>query len=324
MNNIYLSIITPVYNEEENIGILYDEITQSVKRYKDYEIIFVNDGSTDGSLNLLKSLSDKDKRVKIINFRKNFGQSAAISAGFDYCKGKFVITLDSDLQNDPADIPIIVEKLEQGYDIVNGWRKNRKDKFITRKIPSFFGNKLISFITKVKLHDYGCTLRGFKREVVKNLKLYGEMHRYIPAIASRIGIKSIEIPVNHRERRFGKSKYGLGRTFRVILDLISIKYLLSFSHRPLQIFGGTGFFMMFLGFVSGIYLTYVKFVEKQAIQGRPLLFFTLLMVFLGFQLITLGLIAEMLTRIYHEGLNKNIYSIRELIGFENEDSDDST
>lgn len=324
MNNIYLSIIAPVYNEEENIGILYDEITQSVKRYKEYEIIFVNDGSTDGSLNLLKKLSQKDKRVKIINFRKNFGQSAAISAGFDFCKGKFVITLDSDLQNDPADIPIIVEKLEQGYDIVNGWRKDRKDKFITRKIPSFFGNKLISFITKVKLHDYGCTLRGFKREVVKNLKLYGEMHRYIPAIASRIGIKSIEIPVNHRERRFGKSKYGLGRTFRVILDLISIKYLLSFSHRPLQIFGGTGFFMMFLGFVSGIYLTYVKFVEKQAIQGRPLLFFTLLMVFLGFQLITLGLIAEMLTRIYHEGLNKNIYSIRELIGFENEDSDDST
>lgn len=324
MNNIYLSIITPVYNEEENIEILYKEITQSVNRFKDYEIIFINDGSTDGSLDILKSLSNKDKRVKIINFRKNFGQSAAISAGFDYCEGKYVITLDSDLQNDPADIPLIVEKLEQGYDIVNGWRKNRKDKFITRKIPSFFGNKLISFITKVKLHDYGCTLRGFKKEVVKNLKLYGEMHRYIPAIASRMGIKSIEIPVNHRERMFGKSKYGLGRTFRVILDLISIKYLLSFSHRPLQIFGGTGFFMMFLGFVSGTYLTYIKFVEKQAIQGRPLLFFTLLMVFLGFQLITLGLIAEMLTRIYHEGLNKNIYSVRELIGFEDEDSNDST
>ncbi len=323
MNNIFLSVVIPVYNEEQNLEILYNEITEAVKRYKNYEIIFVNDGSTDNSLEVLKNLHNKDKNVKIVNFRKNFGQSAAISAGFDYCKGKYVITLDSDLQNDPADIPKIIEKLERNYDIVNGWRKDRKDKFITRKIPSYFGNKLISFITKVKLHDYGCTLRGFKMDVVKNLKLYGEMHRYIPAIASRMGIKSIEIPVNHRERRFGKSKYGLGRTFRVILDLISIKYLLSYSHRPLQIFGGTGFFMMFLGFISGLYLTYVKFFEKQAIQGRPLLFFTLLMIFLGFQLITLGLIAEMLTRVYHEGLNKNIYAVREAIGFDNENINDS-
>jgi glycosyltransferase involved in cell wall biosynthesis len=266
-------------------------------------------------------LHRKDKRVKILNFRKNFGQSAAMSAGFNFSKGEVIITLDADLQNDPADIPQIIDKLIEGYDIVNGWRKKRKDKLFTRKIPSFLGNKLISFITKVKLHDYGCTLRGFKREVVQNLKLYGELHRYIPAIASRIGIKSIEIPVNHRERKYGHSKYGLGRTMRVILDLISIKYLLSFSHRPLQIFGSLGLLMMMLGFVSGLYLSYVKYFLNQT-ANRPLLFFTVLAIFVGFQMITLGLLAEMLARIYHEGFNKDSYVLRDRIGFSNEDIDD--
>ena len=323
MDEITLSIVIPVYNEEENVGLLYKELIASVEgKYKDLEIIFVNDGSHDRSLETLMELNRKDNRVKVINFRKNFGQSAAISAGFDYCSGDVVVTLDADLQNDPADIPMVVSKVLEGYDIVNGWRKDRKDKFITRKIPSFFGNKLISFITKVKLHDYGCTLRGFTRDVVKNLTLYGEMHRYIPAIASRIGIKSIEIPVNHRERKYGTSKYGLGRTFRVVVDLISIKYLLSFSHRPLQIFGGIGIFMMTLGFGSGLYLTFLKFVMKEGITGRPLLFFTVLLIFLGFQLITLGLIAEMLSRIYHEGLNKNVYAIRSTVGFNDENLDD--
>lgn len=321
--DIFLSLVIPIYNEEENIDPLYSEILSGVKgKYRDLEIIFINDGSADSSFQKLKNLNKKDKQVKIINFRKNFGQSNAISAGFDYCRGDIIVTLDGDLQNDPADIPRVVEKVLEGYDIVNGWRKKRKDKLITKKIPSFFGNKLISFITKVKLHDYGCTLRGFKKEVVKSLTLYGEMHRYIPAIASKMGIKSTEIPVNHRPRQFGKSKYGLTRTFRVILDLISIKYLLSFSHRPLQIFGGLGLIMMMAGFISGVYLTYVKFIEKQAIGGRPLLFFTVLAIFLGFQLITLGLIAEMLTRIYHEGLNKNVYSVREFIGFADEDIND--
>jgi len=323
--DIILSIVIPIFNEEENIEILFQEILKSVQGiYKDFEVIFINDGSTDGSLYQLKTLNKKDKRFKVISFRKNFGQSTAISAGFDYCSGDIVVTLDGDLQNDPADIPSVVEKVIEGYDIVNGWRKNRKDKLITKKIPSFFGNKLVSFITKVKLHDYGCTLRGFKREVVKNLTLYGEMHRYIPAIASRMGIKSTEIAVNHRPRQFGKSKYGLSRTFRVVLDLISIKYLLSFSHRPLQIFGGLGLIMMLTGFISGLYLTYIKFFEKQPIGGRPLLFFTVLAIFLGVQLITLGLIAEMLTRVYHEGLNKNVYSIREFIGFSDENINDRT
>lgn len=317
MKEICLSIIIPVFNEEENIDPLYEEIIAAVEgRYRDFEIIFINDGSSDGSLQKIKSLNQKDPRIKAISFRKNFGQSAAISSGFDLCRGDIVVTLDGDLQNDPADIPQVVDKVLAGYDIVNGWRKNRQDKFFSRKIPSFLGNKLISFITKVKLHDYGCTLRGFTREVVKSLKLYGEMHRYIPAIASRIGIKSVEIHVNHRPRKFGKSKYGLSRTFRVVLDLISIKYLLSFSHRPLQIFGGIGLLMMTTGFGIGLYLAYVRFVRLEGIAGRPLLFFTVLLIFLGFQLITLGLIAEMLSRVYHEGLNKHVYSIREIVGFE--------
>lgn len=323
MKNIFLSAVIPIYNEEDNIDPLYSEIITAIEgKYKDFEVIFINDGSHDRSFYKLKELHKKDRRVKIINFRKNFGQSTAISAGFDYCKGDIVITLDGDLQNVPADIPFIVDKVIDGYDIVNGWRKHRKDNLITKKIPSFFGNKLISIITKVKLHDYGCTIRGFKREVVKNLKLYGEMHRYIPAIASRMGIRSTEVPVNHRERKFGKSKYGLSRTFRVVLDLISLKFLLSFSHRPLQIFGGLGMLMMGSGFLTGIYLTYVKYFLREPIAGRPLLFFTVLAIFLGFQLITLGLIAEMLTRIYHEGLNKNVYVVRNFIGFDDEDLND--
>ena len=317
-----LSIVIPVYDEEENVPLLYNEIKKVLDGFIErYEIIFINDGSSDRSFEELMALRNKDNSVKIINFRKNFGQSAAMSAGFSLSGGDYVITLDADLQNDPADIPQVFEKLEEGYDIVNGWRKKRKDS-LTKKIPSFFGNKLVSFITKVKLHDYGCTLRGFKKDVVKNLKLYGEMHRYIPAIASRIGIRSIEIPVNHRERKFGKSKYGLGRTFRVILDLISIKYLLSFSYRPLQIFGSMGMFMMSAGFLTGLYITYEKyFLGKSA--DRPLLTFTVLVLFLGFQMITLGLIAEMLTRVYHEGLDKNVYTIRETYGFDDENINDS-
>ena len=323
MKKTLVSIVIPVFNEAENVGLLHGEIAAAVKdRSEDYEIIFIDDGSSDGSLAELKKMRAGDPRVKIIHFRKNFGQSAAISAGFAHCRGQVVIAMDADLQNDPADIPLLVDKVGEGFDIVNGWRRDRHDKWLTRRVPSFFGNKLISWITGVKLNDYGCTLRGFRSDVVKNMKLYGEMHRYIPAIASRMGIRSTEVAVNHRSRRFGKSKYGLSRTFRVVLDLISIKFLLAYSHRPLQIFGGAGLLMILAGMFSGAYLTFTKFVLGQGIAGRPLLFFTLLMVFLGFQAISLGLLAEMLSRIYHEGLDKNEYSIRELIGFENENIDD--
>jgi len=323
MKKTLVSIVIPVFNEAENVGLLHGEIAAAVQgRPEDYEIIFVDDGSSDDSLAVLKDIRSRDPRVKIIQFRKNFGQSAAISAGFEHCRGEVVVAMDADLQNDPADIPRLVDRVEEGFDIVNGWRKDRHDRWLTRKVPSFFGNKLISWITGVRQHDYGCTLRGFRSDVVKNLKLYGEMHRYIPAIASRMGIRSTEIVVNHRERKFGRSKYGLGRTFRVILDLISIKFLLAYSHRPLQVFGGAGLLMFLAGLVSGLFLTYTKFVLHQGIAGRPLLFFTLLMFFLGFQAISLGLLAEMLSRIYHEGLDKNEYSIRETIGLDDEDIDD--
>lgn len=321
--DIVLSVVIPIFNEEKNVPILHREIVEAIDgRFKDFEIIFINDGSSDNSLLKLKELYQKDPRAKTINFRRNFGQSTAISAGFDYCCGDIVVTLDGDLQNDPADIPMIVDKLLEGYDMVNGWRKNRKDKFFSKKLPSYFGNKLVSWITKVKLHDYGCSLRAFTRDVAKNLTLYGEMHRYVPAIASRMGIRSVEVPVNHRERQFGKSNYGLSRTFRVVLDLISLKYLLTFSSRPLQIFGGLGMLMMGAGFFMGLYLTYVKYILNQAIGGRPLLFVTVLSIFLGFQMITIGLIAEMLTRVYHEGLQKHVYSIRDLIGIEDESIND--
>jgi glycosyltransferase involved in cell wall biosynthesis len=323
MKKTLVSIVIPVFNEAENVELLHGEIAAAVKdRAEAYEIIFIDDGSSDGSLAELKKLRAGDPRVKIVQFRKNFGQSAAISAGFELCRGEVVIAMDADLQNDPADIPRLVDKVEEGFDIVNGWRRDRHDKWLTRKVPSYFGNKLISWITGTRLHDYGCTLRGFNREVVKNLKLYGEMHRYIPAIASRMGIRSTEIPVNHRARKFGRSKYGLGRTFRVVIDLISLKFLLAYSHRPLQIFGGVGLLMIVTGLGCGSYLTYAKFVLNQGIAGRPLLFFTLLMIFLGFQAISLGLLAEMLSRIYHEGFDKNEYAIRELIGFADEDIDD--
>lgn len=319
-----LSVIMPVYNEEENIRPLYRELVNTLSpHFGDYEIIFINDGSTDNSWKKLQEVAAGDSHVKLIHFRKNFGQSSAIAAGFDFCRGEYVVTLDADLQNDPADILTMLTHLREGYDIVNGWRRDRKDRFFTKRLPSFFGNKLISFITKVKLHDYGCALRGFKRTVVKNLKLYGEMHRYLPAIASKMGVRSIEIPVNHRARQHGRSKYGIGRTFRVIFDLISIKYFLSYSHKPLQIFGAVGLGLMGLGFISGLVLTYSKFVLLQPISGRPLLFLTILLLSLGFQIITLGIIAEMLSRIYHEGLNKSAYSIRETRGFpKNEDIDD--
>ncbi len=325
MKNIKVSVVAPVYNEEDNVGQLFTEIISSTQNhFKEVEVVLVNDGSKDSSLKKMLEIRKKDNRLKVIDLRRNYGQTPATAAGFSLCTGDVVVTLDSDLQNDPVEIPRLVSKLIEGdYDIVNGWRKERKDKFLTRKLPSFLGNKLVSWITGVKLHDYGCALRAFKSDVVKNLTLYGEMHRYLPAIASTYGIKSVEIPVKHRPRIAGKSKYGLSRTFKVIIDLISLKYLLSFSSRPLLIFGSLGLFLSMCGFLSGVYLTYLKYFLNQGIWGRPLLFFTMLTLFLGFQLISLGLIAEMLTRVYHDGLNKESYKIRKTYGFENENINDS-
>lgn len=309
-----LSIVIPVFNEVQNLEILYNEITQSCQALrKKYEIIFIDDGSTDESPTVLKQINQQDPSVVIIRLRKNFGQTAALSAGFDHARGEIIITLDADLQNDPEDFSLLINKIEEGYDIVSGWRINRKDNFITRRLPSSLANWLISAITRVKLHDYGCTLKAFKKDVVKNINLYGEMHRFIPAIASHMGVSIAEIKVNHRPRRFGKSKYSVLRFTKVILDLLTVKFLLSYSTRPLQIFGIFGITSGFIGGAIGLILSYQRLVLKSGSADRPLLLLAVLLLVIGFQFITLGLLAEILVRTYHESLQKRIYFIREII-----------
>ncbi len=312
-----ISIVSPVFNEEENLEELYNELILSLNNIgRSFEIVFVDDGSTDSTIEKLKSLREKDRRVKIVRFRRNFGQTAALSAGFDYAEGEIIITMDADLQNDPSDIDLLLKKIEEGYDIVSGWRWKRKDNFLTRILPSKIANFLISLITGVKLHDYGCTLKAYRKDVVKNIRLYGEMHRFVPAVASFLGVKIAEVKVNHRQRKAGKSKYGLGRTIRVILDLLTVKFLISYSTRPLQIFGFIGLLTGGAGFILGIYLTYLKLIERQAIGNRPLLLLSVLLIFLGAQFISLGLLAEMLSRTYHEAVEKKTYVVKELYGIE--------
>ena len=321
-NRCDLSLVIPLYNEEENLEQLYSEITASCKELnKSYQIIFVDDGSTDNSLKILIQLQKEDPRIRVIRLRKNFGQTAALSAGFDHSSGDIIITLDADLQNDPKDFGILINKIEQGYDLVSGWRKKRKDKLLTRRIPSKIANWIISLITRVKLHDYGCTLKAFRREVVKNINLYGEMHRFIPAIASNIGVLIAEVEVNHRPRRHGKSKYSLMRFIKVVLDLLTVKFLLSYSTRPLQIFGVFGLLSGLAGGIIGIILSYQRLILKQSIADRPLLLLAVLLMVIGFQFITLGLLAEILVRAYHESIEKRIYYIREI--YESESKEDS-
>jgi glycosyltransferase involved in cell wall biosynthesis len=311
---IDLSLVIPVYNEAENLPELYREITLSCEKIgKTYEIIFVDDGSRDESLVVLKRLLKEDSRIRIIRFRKNFGQTAALSAGFDYARGGIIITLDSDLQNDPNDFSLLVDKIEEGYDIVSGWRVNRKDKFFSRRLPSAIANRLISLITRVRLHDYGCTLKAFRQEVTKQIKLYGELHRFIPAIASNIGVSIAEVKVNHRKRRHGKSKYRVWRFSKVILDTLTVKFLLSYSTRPLQIFGVFGLICGTIGGVLLLWLAYVRLILMEGISGRPLLLLSILLIVIGIQFITLGLLAEIVVRAYHESAEKRIYVIREII-----------
>jgi glycosyltransferase involved in cell wall biosynthesis len=316
-----LSIVCPVFNEEKNIPELHEEIRASCENMgRSYEIIFVDDGSWDGSFPALKSAANKDPKVKIIRLRRNFGQTAALAAGFDFAKGDIIITLDADLQNDPRDFRLLIDKIQAGYDIVSGWRKKRKDNFFLRRIPSAMANWLISAITRVKLHDYGCTLKAFRREVVKNINLYGELHRFIPAIASTIGVSIAEIEVHHRPRRHGKSKYSVFRFVKVILDLLTVKFLLSYSTRPLQIFGIFGLISGITGGVIAFYLSYQRLFMNQGIAGRPLLLLAILLIVIGIQFITLGLLAEVMVRAYHESVDKRIYFIREIIGPETENT----
>lgn len=306
-NKIDLSIIVPIYNEEKNIRPLYWALKESLDPLnKSYEIILVDDGSTDSSAHTLNELREKDNKIVVISFRKNFGQTAAISAGFDHARGRAVVTMDSDLQNDPKDIPLLLEKLKD-YDLVCGWRKERKDPFLTRLLPSRLANSLISWVTGIKLHDYGCTLKAFRGEVVKNLRLYGEMHRFIPAVASWMGVSITEVAINHHPRKFGKSKYGLSRTIRVLLDLITVKFLLSFSTNPIQIFGLLGTILGGSGFLISLYLAFSKIFLGHPIGTRPLLLLGVLLIVVGVQLVILGLLAEMMVRIYHESQNKPTY-----------------
>jgi glycosyltransferase involved in cell wall biosynthesis len=308
-----LSIVIPVRNESANVDPLCEELVASLDvSGRTFEVILIDDGSTDDTFARLAAQQEREPRIRVIRFRRNFGQTAAFAAGFAYARGRYIVTSDGDLQNDPRDIARMVDLIEQGHDIVCGWRKDRKDPFLTRRLPSMLANQLISRATGVRLHDYGCSLKVFRAEVVKPLRLYGEMHRFLPAIASEMGVSIEETVVNHRARRHGKSKYGLSRTVRVMLDLLTVKFLLSYSTRPLQIFGLVGGAMGLLGVLVTAWLAYQRLFGYQSIANRPLLLFGILLIFTGLQLITLGLLAELQSRTYHESQNKPIYVIREI------------
>ncbi|HEB72386.1 MAG TPA: glycosyltransferase [Nitrospirae bacterium] len=312
--NPKISLVTPVYNEAGNIDSFIEELIPVLEKLDPgFEIIAVDDGSTDQTFEKLKTHHNRDKRVKIIRLRGNFGQTAAFSAGFNYARGETIITIDADLQNDPADIPAMIDKLNEGYDIVSGWRFDRKDNFLTRKLPSMIANKIISWTTKVYLHDYGCSLKAFHSDVIKNIKLYGEMHRFIPAIASWMGVKVAEMKVNHRPRLAGVSKYGIGRTIRVLLDLITVKFLLSYSTSPIQIFGLIGMISGVAGFALGALLTIQRFFFEMPLSNRPALLLAVMLIFIGVQFVSIGLLAEMQSRTYHESQSKPTYVIKNIL-----------
>lgn len=314
--NPQLSIILPIFNEEESLPHLLPELTPALEATgRTFEIICVDDGSSDNSFAELKKLRDQDERVRLVRFRRNFGQTAAFAAGFDRARGDIVITMDADLQNDPADIPKLLAKIDEGYDVVSGWRVERWQEgfksFLTRKLPSATANWLISTGTGVPLHDYGCALKAYRLEVVKGINLYGDLHRFIPAIASYFGVTVAEVPVRYRTRQFGKSKYGLGRITRVLLDLLTVRFLLSYSTRPIQIFGLMGLLSLAIGVIIGIYLSFVKLAYGVALAERPLLLLAILLVMVGVQLVTMGLLGELVVRTYHESQSKPIYTVRE-------------
>ncbi|MGF1522110.1 MAG: glycosyltransferase family 2 protein [Leptolyngbyaceae cyanobacterium] len=309
-----LSLVVPIYNEYESIPKLLETISEVAQSMAiAYEIICVDDGSSDGSAELLKELSTAREDLTVLLLRRNYGQTAAMAAGFDYARGNVIITLDGDLQNDPADIPKLLNKLEQGYDLVSGWRKHRQDNQLTRLLPSRLANWLIGRVTGVKLHDYGCSLKAYRTEVVRDMNLYGELHRFLPALAFIEGARITEIPVNHYARRFGKSKYGLGRTFRVVMDLMTVYFMKRFLTKPMHVFGLLGLLSMISGFALGAYLTVLKFATGQDIGDRPLLILAIVLFLTGIQLFSFGLLAELLMRTYHESQKRPIYRVRELL-----------
>ena len=309
-----ISIVVPVYNEQDNVEAVYTGIRAALMSIGcSFEVIMVDDGSTDGSYRLLTAIASEDTSLKVIRFRRNFGQTAAMAAGFDYAKGDIIIPMDGDLQNDPSDIPRLIEKINEGYDVVSGWRSDRKDTFITRKIPSIMANALISRMTGVHLHDYGCTLKAYRREVLDGINLYGEMHRFVPALASQFGAKVAELPVNHRPRLHGVSKYGISRTLRVILDLMTVKFLISYSTKPIQLFGKWGVYTILAGLGSGAMTIYMKFFDHFSMNRNPLLILTGFLLFMGVQFIVMGLLGELNARTYFESQGKPIYVVRDRI-----------
>jgi glycosyltransferase involved in cell wall biosynthesis len=308
-----LSIVIPVFNEEENVEPLISEIRSVLATLnRRYEMIAVDDGSADGTFTLLSRLQRCDPALSIIRLKRNFGQTAALAAGLAYASGEIIVLMDGDGQNDPADIPAMLAKLDHGNDLVVGWRFKRRDSFLSRRLPSMIANRLISWTTHVKLHDYGCTLKAMRKDIAKGLRLYGEMHRFIPAIAYERGAQIAELKVNHRPRLRGASKYGITRTLRVILDLLTVKFLSSYSTRPAHVFGPIGVVCGGTGFFIALYLTLQKFVYDVDIGGRPLLLLSILLIFIGFQFVTMGLLGEMLARTYHESQNRTIYVIGEV------------
>jgi glycosyltransferase involved in cell wall biosynthesis len=314
-SDVWVSIVVPVFNEVKNVPLLYEKISAAmVSVNRPWEVVFVDDGSTDGSLQAMEVVAAKDtKTVRVVALRRNFGQTAAISAGIDYSEGQVIVLMDGDLQNDPADIPGLLAEIENGYDLVSGWRKFRKDNYLTRTLPSNIANWIISQVTGVHLHDYGCTLKAYRREVLTGFRLYGEMHRFIPAYAGYVGARITEVPVQHHPRQHGKSKYGLERTVKVILDLFTVKFLSGYVNKPLYLFGGVGIGFGLVGTLGLIYLVVRKILIATGIVNSPIFLLSALLFILGVQSILLGLIAEMMVRTYHESQSKPIYSLRYVI-----------
>jgi len=308
-----LSVVIPVYNEVDSIEPLYQELHQVLDTLgRTYEVIIIDDGSHDGSFFKLKAVHDQDSRWRIIRFRRNFGKTATLSAGFSAARGAIIMTMDADLQNDPADIPRLIAKMDEGFDIVSGWRMDRKEPFLSRRLPSVIANRLISRATGVVLHDYGCALKVYRSEVVKNMHLYGELHRFVPALASWMGVTVAEIKVNDRARKYGKSKFaGIDRTIRVFLDLVTVSFLLSYSQRPSHIFGGLGAAMSGVGILIGLYLSFIRLFLGQSIGSRPLLTLAVVLVIVGVQMASIGLVAEIVTRTYYAVEKRPTYVIRE-------------
>lgn len=316
-----LSLVIPVYNEQDNLALLFDAIYQTMKSLgKTWEVILVDDGSYDRSLSILQEYAAKDPgHVRVISFRRNFGQTAAIAAGLDYSKGEIIVLLDADMQNDPADIPMLLTKLDEGYDLVSGWRRNRKDNAVTRNFPSMIANWLISRVTGVHLHDYGCTLKAYRRDVLEGFRLYGEMHRFIPVFANSVGARITEVVVNHHPRKFGRTKYGLERTAKVVLDLFTVKFLVSYSSKPIYLFGGTGGLLMIISAIIMVYLFVRRIFFLVAVTGSPLFQTSVMFFILGFQSMLMGLIAELLVRTYHESQRKPTYTVRTKINLDGDD-----